>query len=189
MVTDDSLVRKKWEDWKAFNFKWSHDSYDSLYEYWGYVHARAPQTNKTAIEWKIVYQPDKDSYGFTRDFNLYWKPVMKSLLDTNESNMDNIIRNQELSPIIEYCFVQIVAKYIGIEGEQFHNLPERDPNKLRTLFEVSEMVYAMKDYTINREGWIKRNEGIMHMLKERREFKEKIKSGAHEKKEMSSKTS
>jgi hypothetical protein len=38
--------------------------------------------------------------------------------------------------------MQIVAKYIGIEGEQFYNLPERDPDKLRTLFEVSEMVYA-----------------------------------------------
>ena len=122
---------------------------------------------------------DKDNYAFTREFNLYWKPIMKSLLDTNESDMDNIIRNQELT-IYEYRFVQIVAGYIGIEGEQFYNLPERDPDKLRTLFGESEMVYAMKDYTINLEGWIKRNEKVMEMLKDRVEFKKKIKSGAQE---------
>lgn len=170
----DKLVRKRWKDWKEFNYQWSHDSYDSIYRYWEYVHIRTPELHETGIKWKIIYQPRKDNYAFTREFDSYWKPIMKSLLDTNESNMDNIFRNQELSPVIEYCFVQIVAKYIGIEVEQFYNLPRRDPDKLRTLFEVSEMVYAMKDYTINREGWIKRNEGVMEMLKERREFKEKI---------------
>jgi hypothetical protein len=56
MVTDDSLVKERWEDWKRFNFKWSHDSYDSLYEYWGHVHTRAPELHRTAIEWRIVYQ-------------------------------------------------------------------------------------------------------------------------------------
>jgi hypothetical protein len=42
------------------------------------------------------------------------------------------------------------------------------------------MVYAMKDYTINLEGWIKRNEKVVEMLKDRVEFKKKIKSRAQE---------
>ena len=50
------------------------------------------------------------------------------------------------------------------------------------------MVYAMKDYTINREGWIKRNEEVMEMLKERTEFKENQNRGTGNG-EMSSKTS
>jgi hypothetical protein len=38
----------------------------------------------------------------------------------------------------------------------------------------------MKYYTINLEGWIRRNEKVMEMLKDRVEFKKKIKSGARE---------
>jgi hypothetical protein len=76
--------------------------------------------------------------------------------------------------------MQIVAKYIGIEGEQFYNLPERDPDKLRTLFESIRDGVCMKYYTINLEGWIRRNEKVMEMLKDRVEFKKKIKSGARE---------
>jgi hypothetical protein len=38
----------------------------------------------------------------------------------------------------------------------------------------------MKYYTINLEGWIRRNEKVMEMLKDRVEFKKKIKRGARE---------
>jgi hypothetical protein len=69
---------------------------------------------------------------------------------------------------------RLYQKYIGIEGNDFWNLPRRDPDKLRQIFELSEMVFRLLDNDIDPETWEMREKQQDEILKQRKEFKDKI---------------
>jgi hypothetical protein len=44
---------------------------------------------------------------------------------------------------VEYNTTIEVSKYIGLTSEQFYNLPLTDPNKLRLIFDLGELVHRL----------------------------------------------
>jgi hypothetical protein len=44
---------------------------------------------------------------------------------------------------VEYNTTIEVSKYIGLTSEQFYNLPSTDPNKLRLIFDLGELVHRL----------------------------------------------
>lgn len=177
MVSNDVLVRKKWAEWRRFDIHWSNNDIDN---WLAYKDKRGPKLTETALKWKIFCHPKKDngeenkeSVSFTREFQSFWRPEMKYLLDVNEPIMDDIIRNKEFSAFAEYGFVQIIPAYIGIENKDFYNLPRRDPEKLKTIFELAQMVFRLFDNEFLDGHWEKIGEQQEEMLKEREEFRKK----------------
>ena len=181
MVNGDLLVRKKWAEWRNFSIEWSNRSYDDFDKWLGYKDKMGPELMDIAKQWKIFYHPkkdngeeDKENISFTPEFQSYWRPNMKNLFEVNSSIMDNVVRKAEVSPFIEYGFVQIIAYYIGMNKEQFNNLPTKDPTKLNTLFELSQMVFRLLDNEFSGGDWDKITESQEDMLKDRKEFKKRV---------------
>lgn len=177
MVSNDSLVRKKWAEWRRFDIGWSNKDID---KWLAYKDKRGPELTETAIKWKIFQHPkrdkgdeDKENISFTREFQSYWKPSMKYLFDANETILDDVVRKGEFSAFVEYGFVQIIPRYMGIADKDFYNLPRRDPEKLKVIFELSQMVFRLLDSDYNRKEWDKITKQNEEMLKEREEFRKK----------------
>lgn len=98
---------------------------------------------------------------------------MKYLLDVNEKILNDVALKGEFSAFVEYGFVQIIPRYIDITDKDFYNLPRRDPEKLKTIFELSQMVFRLLDSDYNKEEWDKITRQNEEMLKEREEFRRK----------------
>jgi hypothetical protein len=174
MVSNDSLVRKRWVEWKEFNEQWGSRSFDDFEKWLEYRDKISIQVQENAIKWNIFINHEKEqSVSFTAQFRSYWKPLLKFLLDANEKTLDSIPPSVCMS-FIEYGFVQIISKFIGIEDKQYFNLPRRDPDKLRQIFEISELVFRLLDNDINHGCWEKMGEAQDEMIRERMKFKEGI---------------
>jgi len=133
MVSDDLLVKQKWIEWREFNKEWSTRSFDDTDRWLEYKDKIGLDVIKIGVKWKIFYYPDKEHIAFTPEFNSYYKPILKFLLDANEKIMDDIIRNKELEAFIEYGFVQIVSSYLGYDNDEYFNLPIEDPEVLNLI--------------------------------------------------------
>ena len=44
---------------------------------------------------------------------------------------------------IEYYTTTVVAIYLGLTYEEFYNLPTKDPDKLRMIFDLGEIVHLL----------------------------------------------
>lgn len=76
---------------------------------------------------------------------------------------------------MEYGFVQIISSYLGVkEGEEYYNLPSEDPDLLKVIFEMSELVFRLKDSDIHPEKYHEIEEQQNERLRQRREFKDRI---------------
>lgn len=172
---NDSLVKKKWVEWRKFNIEWPDRSYDDFARWLEYKDKIGPELMDIANKWKIFYRPNEESIAFTPEFQSYWRREMKYLFEVNSKILEeNIVPNGEVSPFIEYGFVQIISYYIGLNQKQFNNLPRDDPDKLNTIFELSRMVFGLLDNEFSGGEWDKVREHQEEMLKEREEFKNKI---------------
>ena len=165
---------------KKFDKQWAKRSYEDFDKWLQYENKIGPGLVDIALKWKILYHPikdgkeDKEHISFTPEFQSYWRSEMRFLFDANEKILDKVVARGELSAFLEYGFVQIISEYIGMDRPQYNNLPRRDPDKLKTLFEVSEIVYRELDNTIDKGKWDKKAEAQDEMLKERKNFKDKI---------------
>ena len=175
MVSNDTLVTKKWAEWRIFDIEWSKNDLDKWLEY---KDKRGPELADIALRWKIFHHPkkdngeeDKENISFTREFQSYWKPSMKYLFDVNETILDDVALKREFSAFVEYGFVQIIPRHIGLDDKDFYNLPRRDPEKLKTIFELSQMVFRLLDSDYNKEEWDKITRQNDEMLKDRAEFR------------------
>lgn len=181
MESDDSLVRKKWVEWWKFNKEWPTRSYDDFDNWLKYQDKRGPELRDIAIKWKIFHYPKKDNkdedrenISFTPEFQSFWRPKMKFLFHVNEGVLDNVVRNKEFSAFVEYGFVQIISQYIDVYDKDYYDLPRSNPEKLKTIFELSRIVFRMFDNELNDGFWDRVGKQQEEILKERAEFKKKI---------------
>ncbi len=63
---------------------------------------------------------------------------------------------------IEYYTTTVVAIYLGLTYEEFYNLPTKDPDKLRMIFDLGEIVHLLI------------NSGIYEQMKDRAEWRKKV---------------
>jgi hypothetical protein len=83
------------------------------------------------------------------------------------------IDNQKLLKrfaFIEYYTTTVVAIYLGLTYEEFYNLPTKDPDKLRMIFDLGEIVHLLVNYDIYEQITKAQEE----QMKDRAEWRKKV---------------
>jgi hypothetical protein len=83
------------------------------------------------------------------------------------------IDNQKLLKrfaFIEYYTTTVVAIYLGLTYEEFYNLPTKDPDKLRMIFDLGEVVHLL----INSDIYEQITKAQEEQMKDRAEWRKKV---------------
>jgi hypothetical protein len=83
------------------------------------------------------------------------------------------IDNQKLLKrfaFIEYYTTTVVAIYLGLTYEEFYNLPTKDPDKLRMIFDLGEIVHLL----INSDIYEQITKAQEEQMKDRAEWRKKV---------------
>lgn len=121
-----------------------------------------------AIRSKILYYTDEDgaNISFTNKFTRF---IARCSQTNSTINVDNLESLSDLS-LMEYSTTTKVAKYLGLTYEEFFDLPANDPNKLKVIFDLGEIVHR----AINSDFY----ECVARMqeeqMKERAEWKKRV---------------
>jgi hypothetical protein len=71
---------------------------------------------------------------------------------------------------IEYYTTTVVAIYLGLTYEEFYNLPTKDPDKLRMIFDLGEIVHLL----INSDIYEQITKAQEEQMKDRAEWRKKV---------------
>ena len=71
---------------------------------------------------------------------------------------------------IEYNTTVEVSRYMDLTSEQFYNLPSSDPNKLRMIFNLGELVHRLINADIYEDLSAQQDE----QMKERSEWRDSV---------------
>jgi hypothetical protein len=83
------------------------------------------------------------------------------------------IDNQKLLKrfaFIEYYTTTVVAIYLGLTYEEFYNLPTKDPDKLRMIFDLGEIVHLL----INSDIYEQITKAQEEQMKDRADWRKKV---------------
>jgi hypothetical protein len=119
-----------------------------------------------AVSSKIVTEPDKEgNVSFTENF-LYCIAETSKNIKMNNPNLEK----EKRQFFIEYNTTVEVSRYMGLTSEQFYNLPSSDPNKLRMIFDLGELVHRLINADIYEDLAAQQDE----QMKERSEWRDSV---------------
>ena len=118
-----------------------------------------------AIKSNIIYYTDEDgaNVSFTNRFIEFLTRSSKA------RNVDNLKSLGTLA-IMEYFTTTEVAKYLNLTYEEFLDLPIKDPNILRIMFDLGQVVHRL----INSEFYERIALVLEEQKKERAEWRERV---------------
>ena len=118
-----------------------------------------------AIKSNIIYYTDEDgaNVSFT---NIFIEFLTRS---SKARNVDNLKSLGTLA-IMEYFTTTTAAKYLNLTYEEFLDLPIKDPNKLRIMFDLGEVVHRL----INSEFYERVTLVLEEQKKERAEWRKRV---------------
>ena len=121
-----------------------------------------------AIKSNIIYYTDEDgaNVSFTNRFIEF---LTRSSKARSTINVDNLKSLGTLA-IMEYFTTSAVAKYLNFTYEEFLDLPIKDPNKLRIMFDLGEVVHRL----INSEFYERVTLVLEEQKKERAEWRKRV---------------
>lgn len=121
-----------------------------------------------AIKSNIIYYTDEDgaNVSFTNRFIEF---LTRSSKARSTINVDNLKSLGTLA-IMEYFTTTEVAKYLNLTYEEFLDLPIKDPNKLRIMFDLGEVVHRL----INSEFYERMTLVLEEQKKERAEWRKRV---------------
>lgn len=121
-----------------------------------------------AIKSNIIYYTDEDgaNVSFTNRFIEF---LTRSSKARSTINVDNLKSLGTLA-IMEYFTTIVVAKYLNLTYEEFLDLPIKDPNKLRIMFDLGEVVHRL----INSEFYERMALVLEEQKKERAEWRKRV---------------
>lgn len=121
-----------------------------------------------AIKSNIIYYTDEDgaNVSFTNRFIEF---LTRSSKARSTINVDNLKSLGTLA-IMEYFTTTEVAKYLNLTYEEFLDLPIKDPNKLRIMFDLGEVVHRL----INSEFYERVTLVLEEQKKERAEWRKRV---------------
>jgi hypothetical protein len=131
-----------------------------------------------AIRSKIVYYSDDDgeSVSFTDRFLRFLIRPSQSKSQSQSQfqarmtvNVDNI-RSLGSLALMEYFTATEVAKFLGLTYDEFFDLPTENPNKLKVIFDLGEVVHRLLNSDFY-EGLAKVQE---EQTKERAEWRKRV---------------
>jgi hypothetical protein len=106
----------------------------------GWINYREKNYNEIiiplAMKSNIIYNTDKHKVNtsFTDQFISYMIKTSKARCTINDNELDSLAS-------IEYYTTTTVANYLGLIYKEFYNLPTKNPNKLRVIFDLGEVVH------------------------------------------------
>src|ERR671910_632327 len=132
----ENKLINKFREYRQFNVNWAERDID------GWINYRDKNYNETilplAIKSNIIYYTDKhkSNISFTNQFVSFMIKMTK---------VRPPISNNELGSLasIEYYTTITVANYLGLTYRQFYNLPSKDPERLRVIFDLGETVHRL----------------------------------------------
>jgi hypothetical protein len=97
-------------------------------------------------------------------------PLLRLLLRLQriESPLTPKLQSDHL--FVEYYTTSEVAKYLGLTYENYYDLPTKDPNTLKKIFDLGEFVHRL----INSDIYGQMAEMQDEQMKERREFRKNV---------------
>lgn len=121
-----------------------------------------------AIKSNIIYYTDEDgaNVSFTNRFIEF---LTRSSKARSTINVDNLKSLGTLA-IMEYFTTTTAAKYLNLTYEEFLDLPIKDPNKLRIMFDLGEVVHRL----INSEFYERVTLVLEEQKKERAEWRKRV---------------
>jgi hypothetical protein len=140
--TDEKKENKlinKFREYRQFNVNWAERDGE------GWINYREKNYNEIiiplAIRSNILYYTDKHKVNtsFTDQFISYMIKKSKARRTINDNELDSLAS-------IEYYTMTTVANYLGLTYKQFYNLSTKDPDKLKVIFDLGEVVHRLINY-------------------------------------------
>jgi hypothetical protein len=118
-----------------------------------------------AIRSNILYYTDKHKVNtsFTDQFISYLIKTSKVGFTTNENTLGSLAS-------MEYYTTTTVANYLGLTYREFYSLPLKDPDKLRVIFVLGEIVHRLINYDFYEQLALAQEE----QMKERAEWRKRV---------------
>jgi hypothetical protein len=160
----ERILIDKFREYRRFKTDWAERDSE------GWLNYRQKIYNKVilpmAIKSNIINSTDE------QEANVFFTDRFIRFI-TKIHHDKSTIDNQKLLKrfaFIEYYTTTVVAIYLGLTYEEFYNLPTKDPDKLRMIFDLGEIVHLLVNYDIY-EQITKAQEELM---KDRAEWRKKV---------------
>ena len=160
----ERILIDKFREYRRFKIDWAERDSE------GWLNYRQKIYNKVilpmAIKSNIINSTDE------QEANVFFTDRFIRFI-TKIHHDKTTIDNQKLLKrfaFIEYHTTTVVAIYLGLTYEEFYNLPTKDPDKLRMIFDLGEIVHLL----INSDIYEQITKAQEEQMKDRAEWRKKV---------------
>jgi hypothetical protein len=160
----ERILIDKFREYRRFKIDWAERDSE------GWLNYRQKIYNKVilpmAIKSNIINSTDE------QEANVFFTDRFIRFI-TKIHHDKTTIDNQKLLKrfaFIEYYTTTVVAIYLGLTYEEFYNLPTKDPDKLRMIFDLGEIVHLL----INSDIYEQITKEQEEQMKDRAEWRKKV---------------
>jgi hypothetical protein len=160
----ERILIDKFREYRRFKIDWAERDSE------GWLNYRQKIYNKVilpmAIKSNIINSTDE------QEANVFFTDRFIRFI-TKIHHDKTTIDNQKLLKrfaFIEYYTTTVVAIYLGLTYEEFYNLPTKDPDKLRMIFDLGEIVHLL----INSDIYEQITKAQEEQMKDRAEWRKKV---------------
>lgn len=159
----ENKLINRFREYRQFNLNWAERDGE------GWTKYRERNYNEIilplAIKSNLMYYTDKHkaNTSFTNEFVSFMIKMSKVRPTVNTNELGSLAS-------IEYYTTTTVANYLGLTYREFYNLPTKDPNKLRLIFDLGETVHRLINYDLYERLALTQEE----QMKERAEWRKTI---------------
>jgi hypothetical protein len=160
------IVVKKFQEYRQFKVNWSERDTEGWTNYRekNYNEVILPMAIKSNI---ISYTNEHKGYvSFTDQFVRF---MIKAARRKVKIRTNSPLLLGSLA-IIEYYTTIEVANYLGLTYEEFYDLPSKEPDRLRVIFDLGETVHRL----INSDFYERIVKMQEEQMKERAEFRKRV---------------
>jgi hypothetical protein len=160
----ERILIDKFREYRRFKIDWAERDSE------GWLNYRQKIYNKVilpmAIKSNIINSTDE------QEANVFFTDRFIRFI-TKIHHDKTTIDNQKLLKrfaFIEYHTTTVVAIYLGLTYEEYYNLPTKDPDKLRMIFDLGEIVHLL----INSDIYEQITKAQEEQMKDRAEWRKKV---------------
>lgn len=160
----ERILIDKFREYRRFKIDWAERDSE------GWLNYRQKIYNKVilpmAIKSNIINSTDE------QEANVFFTDRFIRFI-TKIHHDKTTIDNQKLLKrfaFIEYYTTTVAAIYLGLTYEEFYNLPTKDPDKLRMIFDLGEIVHLL----INSDIYEQITKAQEEQMKDRAEWRKKV---------------
>jgi hypothetical protein len=161
----ERILIDKFREYRRFKIDWAERDSE------GWLNYRQKIYNEVilpmAIKSNIINSTDE------QEANVFFTDRFIRFITKIHHDKTTIENNQKLLKgfaFIEYYTTTVVAIYLGLTYEEFYNLPTKDPDKLRMIFDLGEIVHLL----INSDIYEQITKAQEEQMKDRAEWRKKV---------------